>query len=615
MSTERRSGGLLLTRLALIFSGLTILAALAGLLQIWSNNWTAQNVPLLVIFALNDLFTRFYIYFAVLGGLTVVWTLLEPALSADRRWRVIGAVTLLLLAGTVFWLEVLPQIIGWLRGLGFKKWLLHLPAAVTLSMGIVLLVLTLIMVYLWSGSRVFSRLAHLWFARAGRRGVHLCGAALLLLAIILAVSPPLIRRAACSGPNVLLISIDTVRADHFSAYGYGKSTSPELDAFGERGTLFENAVSQAPWTLPSMATIHTALYPHQHGAVLNSHRIRRNALTVAEVFRNAAYRTIGIISHTFVNESFGFAQGFETFDKTWVGDHATITSENLTDTAIDYLQGVGDEKFFMWVHYFDPHANYIHHDAHPFADPDYAGPLDKRIVFQDLSSRVDELTPEDYDYTRAAYDSEIQYTDLHIGRLLNALQEMQIDDRTIVAVVADHGEAFNDHDHLGHGQMVFQELVHVPLMIYDPVRRDLQQLRVDKPVETRALARTLLNAAGLDGTRMPGADLYAVAMGAAPPPVFSEGTYAWGSDKRKLAVVMDNWKLIHHFDDDHLELFDLAADPGETTNIYKSHPPVLDDLMFLLDQRLAEMASQSQSGAQAGLSDEDIQRLKSLGYL
>ena len=606
----------IITRLSMVLATITALALVRSLHLIFSNDYARRELLHLAVFGAGETFGRFMVYFAAAAVLVLVWTLIERSRIPTRAG--LAAATILALASLalIAWWELSRGIVGYLRMLGVKPWLMDRHLLLLALMAVLAIAAFVLLIRLWVGSRACAALGDVWFGLSRGRLVHRLGFASIVVVLVFGqFLPAIVGGRTDRGPNVILISIDTVRADHLALRGYPRVTTPNLDALAGDGIFFKRCYSQAPWTLPSMTTILTSLYPHQHGAILNKISMTDDVLTLAEAFRNADYATVGVISHTFVGDKYGFDQGFQVFDDRCMSDGRDISSARLTDTSIDYLERHADEKLFMWVHYFDPHSDYVNHPEFPYSR-DYEGELGDYVSFAELLDKRDTLTPEDLDHVRDVYDSEISFTDLHVGRLLDALERLGIRERTIVAVVADHGEAFGDHDHFGHGRMVFDELVNVLLVLYDPTSGEPGGVIHEDPVEARWLPRTLLNAAGLDGEMMGGVDLQAVVRGRAQaPPVFTEGCFAWGEGERKLAVVLGNWKLIHHFDDGHLSLYNLADDPLELNDVYSTHPDILYDLTLLLDTRLEEMENRGEEGVRTHLSEDDYQRLESLGYI
>ena len=221
-------------------------------------------------------------------------------------------------------------------------------------------------------------------SRSRRAIVSFCALGLVLLLYLLQVD---VRLRSPNLLNVILITIDTVRADHLASYGLTRSTSPNLDALARKGTLFENCISQAPWTLPSMASLHTGLYPSEHGAYHHTTRISDHQSTLAEAFGKANYATAGIVSHGFVASSYGFRQGFDTFNEDHIRGHGGVSSAEVTNTAIAHLQKHQNRPFFLWVHYFDPHYDYTSYPEVPHFSS-YAGPLPGTLTIPLLNDHI-----------------------------------------------------------------------------------------------------------------------------------------------------------------------------------------------------------------------------------
>lgn len=174
-------------------------------------------------------------------------------------------------------------------------------------------------------------------------------------------------------PNIVLITIDTLRQDHLSIYGYTRSTTPSLKNHAEAGIVFSHAQSQAEWTLPSLGAIHTGKYASEHGATLKDLRISPETPMIAERLRNAGYDTVAVVAHWFAGSRHGFAQGFQSFDETLALGPKAITSKKLTDLALRKIRGKVREPFFLWVHYFDAHNDYMAHDQFDFAHHETKG--------------------------------------------------------------------------------------------------------------------------------------------------------------------------------------------------------------------------------------------------
>ncbi|MGH0028588.1 MAG: sulfatase [Myxococcota bacterium] len=438
------------------------------------------------------------------------------------------------------------------------------------------------------------------------------------LATIGGASPAL---RAGNPKNVLVVAIDTLRLDRTSLAGDGPAVgrTPRMAEWAARGTTFATAVSQAPWTLPAFASIVTGRYPRQHGAVSLYGRLRKRETTLAEVLREAGYATAGVVSHLFVDADHGFAQGFDHYDARASLGHHAITSQRVSDTAIGWLEAVDERPFLLFLHYFDPHYAFRDHPDLALAEG-YGGWLREGLDIEELRRASDRLTPDDVGYLLDLYDEEIAWTDAQVGRVLDRLAALGLDEETAVVFVADHGEEFLERGWLGHTIHLHDELVRVPLVIVLPDEPEAKRV-VGVPVETRALFATLLDYLEVRGGLLDTSpSLLPTLRGDAhtPAPVFSE---VWlpdlpaGSEKRARAtsVRMGTWKLVRDHDREQTRLYDLRADPAETRDVRADAPDALRPLEAWLQAFLDGMEAH---GAPRYEPTPDLQQqLRALGYL
>ena len=282
-------------------------------------------------------------------------------------------------------------------------------------------------------------------------------------------------------PNVLLITIDTLRRDHLGTYGYPRPTSPHLDAFAKGSVVFEDAQSQAPWTLPSLASLMTGLETSAHGCRTFHDALAPSYDTLAERLFAAGYDTAAVASHVFLGRDYGLDQGFVHFDDELVLEMTrsdeVISSPKVTQKGLDFFTAKAaardahaDEKrpWLLWLHYFDPHADYLPHPG--------------------VSQHFGTQRPLDL------YDGEIAFTDQAIGRLLDGLTAAGFREDTVVVFTADHGEEFGDHGRAGHGHSLYHEQLDVPLIVRVP---GVEARRVGGMVRSIDVANTLLELAQL----------------------------------------------------------------------------------------------------------------------
>lgn len=471
------------------------------------------------------------------------------------------------------------------------------------------------------------------------RGPVALGAVTLALAGGLWLSGAVARgqaraEARARGVNVILIGLDTVRADRttiLSPDQYQRDLTPNLRRYLKpRATVFTRATCQAPWTLPSFASMFTGLYPAQHGAQHLTSKLPKNRLTIAELLREAGYRTLGVVSCVFVTRAAGMGQGFDILDESQVLGHQPITSEELTDRAIALLESNRGEPFFLFAHYFDPHWAYRDHAAYSFADgyrgwvTDPAFELDQsefRIRYRALGPqqiRSSPLTHKDQSYLSDLYDEDLAYTDEQVGRLLEYIETRGLWDSTMVIVVADHGEEIFDRGFLGHERTLYEELVHVPLAVTVPGE---QSAVSDRPVEARALFGTI---ADWTGVRLPpGATPPALGGDAEPASFVRSATYTVHPDPLRGTVARnwitcladDRWKLVKAHGSGRTALFDLRDDPGELHDCRAEHPDKTREMQRLLEAIDVEVQSAGPAGGAPQIGEEQRRRLESLGYL
>jgi arylsulfatase A-like enzyme len=430
--------------------------------------------------------------------------------------------------------------------------------------------------------------------------------------------------ARAEGPNLLVLVIDTCRADRLGLYGADPSPSPTLDAFAREGLVFRRAVAQASWTLPSVASIMTGLHPHSHGA-LNDRPDRTGVLageylsdrldTWAERAARAGISTMGASANVLVSHATNLVQGFERFSE-FGWDPVTkqwASADELNAVFLRWYDAHPDLRFAAYLHYMEPHDPYD-----PPADLRPAVPAGVRPAvasgwIRDIANRVNwsnegHLSPDEVAYAKALYDAEIQAWDRRFATFLAALDARGLRTRTTVIVTADHGEEFQEHGHLAHGSHLYQETIAVPLVIAGPgvprgERSDLAQGIDLAPTITQRLG--LAPAAGL-----PGRDLLA---GPQAVVAVSETVRGIAPDGSPLALVAGQdrrWKRIEAPALGRAESFDLESDPGER----QDHPDSVESRALasaLSEWRATAAPAPPRAGRDPGLRE----KLDALGYL
>lgn len=454
---------------------------------------------------------------------------------------------------------------------------------------------------------------------------------------------------------MVIVVIDTLRADHLGAYGYeANPTSPNLDARASSSAMFEHAFSTAPWTLPAFGSLLTAQLPTRHSAgsafdlegervegMIDSPVAHADRLfygldetlpTLGTELQRAGYRTGAIVSNAFLSPEFGLARGFDNYsynDKA-PSRRATV----VTDLALDWLRQHDEEApeqpFFLLVHYFDPHMPY--EAPEPFLGTFSSAHADDEIgvPVQDMPRLRYRIRDRDEGWERymaleqALYDEEIAYADTELERLMTQLDATGFSDDGYVLLTSDHGEEFHDHGWVEHGHSVYNELIRVPLMVWGP---GIAPGRYQVPVSLVDVMPTLLDLAGAQSeSELLGDSLRPVLVeGPASRtasalrfdrPLFAE-RILYGDEKK--ALVRWPWKLFVDVEDSAQLLFNLELDPGEVDG---SNLDGVDDegrdLMFAMLAELQEtMVAASAEGTRSGatLSEDTLRTLRGLGYI
>jgi len=428
---------------------------------------------------------------------------------------------------------------------------------------------------------------------------------MLLAAHVLTTS--CIGRFDAAHEDVVLIVVDTLRADHLGVYGYDRGTSPRIDRLARQATVFESAWSAAPWTLPSVMSMMTSRLPSSHRVENDGLKLGTDVPTLAETMKRAGYSTGAFVSHVYVSSIFGFDRGFETFEDFGVSRPSyrpearmEPAADRVTDAALAWLARQGRKPVFLFVHYFDTHWPYEPPERFRALYPDdYHGPLD--ATYDSISKFQDPHRPLPDDYRRFLvdrYDGEIRFVDEQIGRLLDGLAASGRGPRTFFVVTADHGEEFKDHGSIGHGRRLYEEVVRVPLVMGHLAAPAVPPpTRVMVPVSGIDLLPTIAEVAG--AVAPPGAQgtsllpLLRVERsgtgGAASPgppaerPLVSE-TIRLNAHLK--AIRRGSLKLIQSMDENRSELYDLSADPGERDDLSQKRPEDRRDLVRALFSRV-----------------------------
>ncbi|MDX2169341.1 MAG: sulfatase [Deltaproteobacteria bacterium] len=463
--------------------------------------------------------------------------------------------------------------------------------------------------------------------------------------------------------NVMVVLIDTLRADHLGAYGYGRPTSPHFDALAQDGVLFERTVAQAAWTKPSVASLLTGRFVKHHGVVSSRDALSTDLTTLAEELGGRGYRTAAFSANPWITPEFRFDQGFDQFESgramsaqltslykllkrvdRFAASRAGLrtdlagtvfwgTSGNLgnserdrllTDAAVDWIAAQGADPFFMYMHLIGPHdpynppAEYVR----PFREAGWdgkPGPTKPPARVQTIFDQADPLGAQEQAALMAQYDGAIAFADAQLGRLVDALRRSGALDRTLIVVTADHGEEFYEHHNWRHGNQLYNEIVHVPLLFRLPerlpaARRSDVSMLVDVFPTLVNLVDGSAPDSGLDGRA-----LFAATSGPLPA-AYAEHFWFDGGNYVSRMVERGELKLKETKDEargkEKTELYDLAADSGEQRNLLENAGAVRENGVGELQDLLARFGDKLSVGSAVAVEVDQStkERLRALGY-
>ena len=446
-------------------------------------------------------------------------------------------------------------------------------------------------------------------------------------------------RADATWPNVLLISVDMLRPDHLSEYGYHRTTSPNIDRLAREGVVFENAISSSSWTLPAHAALMTGLVDGVHGCTDTDKRLSDGRLTMAERFKAAGYATAGFFSGPYLHPVFGLSQGFdEYFDRTsypqlnektvklvgtvdgpaiWDASHRDVTSPRVSESVVEWINSHDHRPFFLFVHMWDVHFDFIPPKEYADRfDPDYDGPINGSHFH--FNQWVNARMPErDLEHLLALYDGEIAWTDDHIGRILDALESRGLTDSTLIALVADHGTEFFEHGDKSHRKTLFDEAIRIPFVIRYPAKLPAGK-RVAEQVSIIDVMPTLMELVGMP----PPADVMgrsALSLvsgsrsgheGLAISELFSAGRRMRSFRRLEHKVIVDEltgctW------------VYNLFEDPSELRALSDPNDAFVRDAVRDVEQGMRWMARYAVAATKDGsqIPPQLLEKLRSLGYV
>ncbi len=430
-------------------------------------------------------------------------------------------------------------------------------------------------------------------------------------------------RGRAAGSNLLIITIDTLRADRLGCYGWSDAQTPTLDSLAANGYLFESAHAQITSTMPSHASIMTSLYVRTHGVYANEQVLDGRAVTLAEVLAENGYATAAVLGIRALGARSGVTQGFRVED---TPEGAPRGAGDVTSAAVPWLEQWASEKgpFMLWLHYYDPHLPYAPPEAFRSPDSDYSGRFGKEVTVSDMIALgvgdIPHPSESELRHALMLYDGEISYVDSEIARALTALREAGMAKNTIVLVVADHGESHGDHDTFFDHFGLYELTTRIPMIMTIPGR--VGGTRIRALVQSIDLMPTMLELLGLEVP--PGVEgVFLVPVLEEPGIEVNTAAFSEPTGALQTSVRTSVWKLIQgrrtatlhagHTELGSVELYDLSRDPLETANVAGTSAGQASALMRKLETW--SRGTEPQWGVPDLVDGETRRALEDLGYL
>jgi len=419
-------------------------------------------------------------------------------------------------------------------------------------------------------------------------------------------------------PNIVIITLDTTRADHLGCYGYHRRTSPNLDKLARESVLYTHAIAPSSWTLPSHASLFTGKFTSSHGAQYDQNGPLRisdaitgpkefqevrasglalDELTLADILKEEGFATGAVVAGPWMKKVFGLNKGFEYYDDSEIDNVNGRYANQVSVSALRWIESLKGTAFFLFLNYFDPHT--------PYCPPDEFAKvfLPKNFDLKGRKYSVEEL--------KTFYDAEILYMDYHIGLLLQKLKAWNLYDNTLIIVTADHGELLGEHGLFGHGYYLFQEEIHVPLFIKYP-GTEFSPDRTDVRIQLNDIMPIILDWLGLP--------IPSGIQAGVPPkighPILAE-TYPQHSSSRNghwRAIFEGDFKFIWNSKGNHL-LFNLKNDPLENKNLKADNLELAKRMMSELHRYLSKLPGPGPASEAQDVDKHTKDALKSLGYV
>ncbi|MBW2182696.1 MAG: sulfatase-like hydrolase/transferase [Deltaproteobacteria bacterium] len=428
--------------------------------------------------------------------------------------------------------------------------------------------------------------------------------------------------------NIVLITIDALRADHLSCYGYDRTTSPNIDKIAENGIIFKNAIAPSSWTAPSMVSLFTSVYPINHGVIHGLGYIKNKdkqevfsdkLITLAETLKAQGYTTVGVAANLHLSEEFGFARGFDYF-KCLPFSPAQPVNKAIYSWEDKIKKS---DKFFLWVHYIDPHHPY--HARDPWLEHYTTRALTRELKLSEKPwGDFLKLIPDFEEYPKvlsnlvALYDSEINYVDSYIGELI---QRFELDKNTLIIITADHGEGFLEHGQLGHGTNLYQETIHIPLIVKLP--HSSKKKIANKYVNLLDIMPSILKTLNTNPPKQ-----------TAGKSIFKKkGPLSWlkktllrkdssdyiftelDTNITLKTIITSKWKYLYNYRDKTDQLYNIKSDPWELDNIIDYEFERSNKLKEQLFDWVENSNKYPTKIKSFQLSPEERKKLEAMGYL
>ena len=441
-------------------------------------------------------------------------------------------------------------------------------------------------------------------------------------------------------PNVVILLMDTLRADHLGCYGYHRAVSPVVDALADSGAVFTRCYAAADYTQASTASLFTGQYPLAHGYVNSNHVLEEGNLTAAEILQERGYATAAFVANGLAGKKYHMDQGFdEHFEK------RQASAEEMFGEAADFVSRHRDHPFFIYMHFMEVHDPYRIPESYRgrFADPrEFAADMQDTLLLRFVTAEALRSKTQDWwdDATRPAairdyvedygqlYDAAIYYWDETVGSFLGVLEEHGVEESTIVVVIADHGEQLLEHGYFGHGNSGYDVGLHVPFILRDPLNPEIAGARIDDPVSVIDVLPTLLARLGIEiPPAVQGRERWSLieasrsnaSSSPAADEIYTEGTFFANRPFSTLIQTYreGGWKLILDRLRDTKELYHVETDPGETRDLFSAEPEVAARLRDRLGEHYSDNLQifNQRARTQVQQKAEKLRELMALGYL